>query len=327
MKSPLRPPFDRYPADLRPLLAPEPLGNAGGASGARLWRFGTINGLLVARLWPEGRSRAEVQAIHNTVRLARPLGFLAVPFNGLDGLSAQEIDGRIWEVAPWMPGEADLSASPSRSRVVAAFGALARVHNLWGPGGPTTFSPGLALRSREIEALPRDLNAWGLAVGRSPQDELASLALRWIGAARALGPKLGPRMRELASLPVRIQPVLRDARPDHFLFTGDRVTGLVDFGAMGLDAVSADLTRLVSEWGGVRGALAGEALAAYESQRPLDPAERRLIGAFDQTTGLLAGGRWIRWHFVEARTFDDPLAVVNGLRRALAKLLELDPHP
>jgi len=138
--------------------------------------------------------------------------------------------------------------------------------------------------------------------------------------AERLGPLLAPRIRELASVPVRVQPVLRDARPDHFLFTGHRLSGLVDFGAMGIDTVSADLARLVAEWSGVRGDLLNDAIAAYETQRPLDRAEGELIQAFDRSSSLLTGLRWIRWHFVDGRRFDDPTAVERGLRRAVERI-------
>ena len=47
---------------------------------------------------------------------------------------------------------------------------------------------------------------------------------------------------------IRLQPALRDARPEHFLFEDDRLSGLVDFGAMGVESVAADLARLIGEW-------------------------------------------------------------------------------
>ena len=45
-----------------------------------------------------------------------------------------------------------------------------------------------------------------------------------------------------------LQPCLRDARPEHFLFDGDQLSGLVDFGAMAVDSVVGDLARLIGEW-------------------------------------------------------------------------------
>ena len=96
---------------------------------------------------------------------------------------------------------------------------------------------------------------------------------------------------------IRVQPSLRDARPEHFLFEGERLSGLVDFGAMGVESVAADLARLIGEWLDGDPAARREALAAYERVRPLDPAEARLIDVFETTTALLIGERWVRWHY------------------------------
>ena len=42
----------RYPRPFRPMDEPEPLGGAGGLSGARLWRYRSERGPLVLRAWP-----------------------------------------------------------------------------------------------------------------------------------------------------------------------------------------------------------------------------------------------------------------------------------
>ena len=45
-----------------------------------------------------------------------------------------------------------------------------------------------------------------------------------------------------------MQPCLRDARPEHFLFVENVLTGLIDFGAMDFETVAGDLARLLGEW-------------------------------------------------------------------------------
>src|SRR6185437_2387218 len=112
------------------------------------------------------------------------------------------------------------------------------------------------------------------------------------------------------------QPCLRDVRPDHLLFTGERLTGLVDYGAMGVDTVAVDLARLMAEWLGRDRALRAGALDAYASVRPIDAAETALIDAFERSSALLGGGHWVRWHFLEGREFEDPSAVVRGLEKS-----------
>jgi Ser/Thr protein kinase RdoA (MazF antagonist) len=66
-----------------------------------------------------------------------------------------------------------------------------------------------------------------------------------------------------------------------------------------------------------------ETLAAYERIRPLDAAESSLIVAFTSSSSLLIGEQWIRWHYIEGRRFDDPLAVEQGIARGLAHVERL----
>src|SRR4051794_7668951 len=75
-----------FPADARPLTTPEPLGNAGGASGARLWRLVAGRGTLVARAWPpDGPGLEALEQIHGWLAEVESLGFAPVPVPGLDG--------------------------------------------------------------------------------------------------------------------------------------------------------------------------------------------------------------------------------------------------
>ena len=87
---------------------------------------------------------------------------------------------------------------------------------------------------------------------------------------------------------------------------------------MGVDCVGGDLARLMGEWlDGDRSARA-RALAAYERNRLLDADEAALIDAFASSSALLIGERWIRWHYIEGRRFDDPTAAIRGSPRGVA---------
>lgn len=313
----------RYPPSARPTREPTALGNAGGLSGARIWRFESHRGPLAARLWPGADfDRAAIERIHGWLSRAAHLGFVPVPIAGRDGRTVQQEGGHLWEVVPWMTGTADLSTAPPRRRVAAAFAAMAAFHVAMREVTPRAASPGLSSRLAEIDSLlARDLSAWRAIVDRDATDpEAKSLASRWLDLASQLAPAITPEIRRAASRPVAIQPVIRDARPDHFLFTGDCVTGLVDFGAMGVDAVSTDLARLMGEWIGDDAGLRDEAIAAYSAVRPLSAAESSLIAAFEGSAAILGGARWVRWHFLDDVTFSDPRSVVSGLRRAVARL-------
>ena len=317
----------RYPPEVRPLGQPVALGNAGGASGARLWRHESARGPMVLRAWPPppgGPGRAELDRVHGWIGAAGSLGFVPVPIAARDGLTLQTSGDRLWELAPWLPGRPDLARPPGLGRLRAGFGGLAALHRAW--AGPRVLgpSPGLARRARELD----DLLAGGFdsldrALLNAVASPLRDPARRWLDTARRLAPAERDRLRIAASRSVALQPCLRDARPDHLLFEGDRLVGVVDFGAMGVDAVSADLARLLVEWVGPDRPARAAALAAYAAVRPLDADESALIDAFSRSTALLMGGHWARWHFLEGRRFDDPDAVLAGLRRGLDRLAEL----
>src|SRR3954465_14808711 len=92
--------LSRYPAIVRPTSALEPLGNAGGGSGARLWRFASGRGVLVARAWPpDGPGRPALELIHRWLASAGDLDFVPVPIPALDGRTIHEHAGQLWEVS------------------------------------------------------------------------------------------------------------------------------------------------------------------------------------------------------------------------------------
>src|SRR5512135_464064 len=292
----LRAVLDRYPAIARPSAPPEPLGNAGGLSGSRLWRYASGRGRLVARAWPvDGPPHAAIEQIHRWLGEASGLGFVPVPLAALDGRTLHAQGGRLWEVAPWLAGTAAPSPPPP-SRLRAGFAALAAFHQSLRSDRTRGPSPGLQDRLHEVEILlGGGLTALDRVLGQASADPLAAPAKRWLALARWTTPRLVESLRRASGCVVALQPCLRDARPDHLLFEGDRVTGLVDFGAMAVDSVAADLARLLAEWVGADRAARAEALSAYASVRPLDEVEMPLIDAFESSAALLGAAHWVCW--------------------------------
>ena len=312
----------RYPSTARPTGPVQALGNAGGLSGATLWRYPSGLGRLVARAWPaDGPDLAAVETIHGWLGRAHHLPFVAVPIAALDGRTATPLDGRTWEVAPWLDGGP--VAEPKAGVLRGGFEALARFHLALESLGVEGRSPGLARRLDELDRLATSSGGrLDHALGAA-QGPLADQARGWLEQARRLAPTVADLVRPAAGITTRLQPVLRDARPDHLLFQADRLTGLVDYGAMGLDPVAADLSRLLAGWLGEDRSPRAEAIAAYHAIRPLGPADDALIAALERSSALLGGGRWAIWHFVEGRRFQDPSAVSRGLTAGLERLAAL----
>ncbi len=315
--------LSRYPGHLQPRSPLEFLGNAGGLSGSLLWRFESRIGPLVLRAWPQDVSGTQhLSRIHAWLSELGSLPFVPVPLADQQGTTIQQYKRRIWDLCPWMPGQADLNQPPSPSKLQAGFHTLAKVHQTLARQAVRGPSPGLQARLDELQGLLfGGFQELSEAVEHGAAAELVALAQDWLRLSEVLAPRLLRKIQTGVAQVVPLQPCLRDVRPDHFLFSVDRLTGLVDFGAMGVDCVATDLARLLSEW--VPKDRRAEALAAYEAVRPLDPSEAGLIVVFESSAALLGGGRWVRWHFVEHRTFEDPRAVADGLNRGLDRLRTL----
>src|SRR3954447_6586549 len=119
-----------YPADCQPTLT-EPLGFAGGMSGAQFWRMQSPRGTLVLRRWPaEHPTPDRLRFIHEVLFHAARNGieFLALPIHTSAGNSWVHDGCHLWELAPWMPGVADYESLPTKEKLCAAMAALARFH-------------------------------------------------------------------------------------------------------------------------------------------------------------------------------------------------------
>jgi homoserine kinase type II len=122
---------------------------------------------------------------------------------------------------------------------------------------------------------------------------------------------------------VPLQPCIRDVWHDHVLFAGDRVTGLIDFGAMRVESVAADVARLLGSLAGDDRSLWQVALAAYCSIRPLSEDERTLVKVLDQSGVVLGVLNWLEWLYRQHREFRDPAAVARRFNDLLPRLKAL----
>ncbi len=229
-------------------------------------------------------------------------------------------------MTPWLDGEPDLSVPPDVKHIQLAFTGLASFHQRLALEQVQAESVGLRQRHEEIRQLVEGgFDRLETAIVRDGDSDTSrrQAALEWLSLARRQAPLLLEPLRRASRNVVRVQPTLRDARPEHFLFKDDRLSGLVDFGAMGVESVAGDLARLLGAWLDGDSAARLLALATYERVRPLDSTESGLIAVFEAGTALLIGERWVRWHYFEHRSFDDPQAVSTGLERGLKQLERL----
>jgi homoserine kinase type II len=273
--------------------------------------------MLCLRAWPREQPSAEQLSFMHQVLLqvhAQGLTFVPQPLRALTGETFVRHDGLFWELTPWMPGAADFHANPTRPRLQSAMQALARFHLAAAAThstDPVAVSPTLQRRLRELRTFLAGPAAEQLRErvpdGRWPEmDERARLILEQLERHRH---ELdGMLRRPLPMTP--LQPVIRDVWHDHVLFEQDAVRAIIDYGAMSIDTVAVDVARLVGSLADGDARVWWDGLEVYASVRPLSAAERSLLVVLDRS-GVFAGGLiWLRWHYLDARVFENRAGVL-----------------
>jgi Ser/Thr protein kinase RdoA (MazF antagonist) len=314
----------RYPAVFGsgPLV---PLGNRGGFSGARLWRGDTAAGPFCLRAWPPAETLERMQSRHRLLALARAAGLSFVPavFPAADGSTVVAAAGRLWEMTEWLPGIADFAERPSRQRLAAACTALARLHQAWQTAGKTA-GPCPAVRRRLdflrewLDLLHTGWQPFASPAAEGPVRDAAERAWRLLPARLASLPDL---LERWSAYPRPLQPCLCDVWHDHLLFEEDRLTGIVDYGAVKVDHIAVDLARMLGSLVGDDAAGWSEGLAAYRAVRPLAADEEELARVLDRAGILLGAANWLRRLYHEGQVFED-LAAVAGRLRTLVERIE-----
>ena len=306
----------------------ESLGVTGGFSGAVIWRVSragddtqhghTQQSDLCLRRWPRAHpSLTGLLAIHGLLRHVSTSGYdlVPVPIATRQGETHVILDDYLWELTPWMPGEASLASKPTDGKLSAAMQTLARFHQaaesyrfqgdgVQGDASRLAPSPGLQERLAMIQGLQQGgLQQLWLATRTAEASDLRELAFELLeGIGHSLD-TVASYLQQVVDVPLPLQWCLRDVRHDHVLFTGEQVSGLLDFGAVAVDSVACDLARLLGSIVNDHPESWQAGIEAYGQQRSLSPAEHRAMVGFDQGGLLCSATNWVRWLFVEGRSF------------------------
>lgn len=316
-----------YPGDFRPEQV-QLLGSAGGFSGAVIWRVEAPDGVVCLKRWPH-RHPTEVwlRFIHSVLLHVRGSGleWVPAPCKNRLGTTWVAYRGHLWEVAPWLPGIADFRVNPQPVRLQAALRALAQFHRTAATypdyiphAGP---SPGVRERADRVRSyLAGDFEALSRCIVPDVWPKLFDRARQAVIRVRVHLASIRAILEMASCWQVPLEPCIRDVWHDHVLFTGDRVTGLIDFGAMRVESVATDVARLLGSLAGNDRSLWQIGLAAYESIRPMQETEKALLPVFDLSGNVLAALNWVEWIYREQREFPDPDAVARRLDNVLMRL-------
>lgn len=298
------------------------LGSGGGLSGSEIWGVRSFGSQFCLKRWPSpGPAPERLRWIHAVLWKAAGAGLLFVPAPARTKARATcvELDGSLWELAPWLPGE-HVQAIPTQEQTRSALGALARFH-LAVADMPAASVDRVAATNAPIgapsptAASRRQWLAELLNAGEGSAVELWQAADRspWLdlrqrmAEARDLFPRCASvaweRLQAVASRPVPLQPVVRDVWRDNLLFTDDDLSGLVDYGAMRCDSVACDVSRALGSLAADDPRLWQVGLAAYRAVRELTENELQLVSALDAAAVALTCLQWAKWLCVEGRQF------------------------
>ena len=291
----------------------ESLGVTGGFSGAVIWRVTMAGRELCLRRWPRAHpSLTGLLAIHGLLRHVTTAGYdlVPLPLATRRGETHVILEDHLWELAPWMPGEASLASEPSDGKLSAAMQTLAQFHqaaktySFQDDAAHTAPSPGLQERLAMIQGLQQGgLQQLWKATRTAEASDLRELAFELLeGIGHSLD-AVASYLQQVVDVPLPLQWCLRDVRHDHVLFTGEQVSGLLDFGAVAVDSVACDLARLLGSIVNDHPESWQAGIEAYCEQRSLSPAEHRAIVGFDQGGLVCSATNWVRWLFVEGRSF------------------------
>lgn len=303
-----------------------------GFSGALVFRIDVETDSYCLKQWPLNHPEQRLRELHHLLRHigSQALSVVPVPLLGVHGQSVVRVDQRLWQLERWMPGIADYWQTPSDERLKSAFMVLAQWHRLaatfaagceWFRVEPVVQAPTVSDRvAGLLRYAPDVIEQLEASLLREAHrnwreyGQLITTTLRW------RGPRLLSDLQQAATWRVDVQPVIRDVWHDHVLFTGNEVTGLIDYGAARTDTVAADISRLLGSLVGDNSNQRQIALSAYEAVRPLTPTEHQLIPLLDQSNTLLSGLTWLHRRYIEHLPIEQESRVLARLQRIAERL-------
>jgi aminoglycoside phosphotransferase (APT) family kinase protein len=122
-------------------------------------------------------------------------------------------------------------------------------------------------------------------------------------------------VRELSAWEHRtfaLHPCIRDLRSAHVLFSGQLVTGIIDYGATGVDHPAADLARLLSDFS-VDPRLFTVGLNAYRAGRSTSEVPDAFVEVLARAGAVCSVLGWLIRFFIRHEPAADESAVATRL--------------
>jgi len=308
-----------------------------GFSGAIVERLEIAGQHFALRGWPQDAlPAARIIGLHHLQRFLydRGINQVSVPVMTAEGQSMIQHENRFWQLEPWMPGEANFLEQPSDAKLKSVMQLLARLHLAagqhvsssdaaqWFSISHSASSPTIIERLLLVEQWS-DTNPQTIRrlidhkkIPETVKESLRQILTQFLPKVRMIQSEL----REMLTCESTLQPSLRDLWSDHVLFTDDRVTGLIDFGACRSENPMIDLSRLLGSYFIRDSDSYRKAINWYDEIRPVSSAERKLFPVFDHSQRILAGLTWIEWLIFEGKQPEDWKSVQERLDQIVPRM-------
>jgi Ser/Thr protein kinase RdoA (MazF antagonist) len=311
---------------------------SGGYSGAIVWKVTSGSSCFAVRRWPRtGLTATRIRGLHRLLHHLSVSGltFVAPPIASVSGETLITIDGFLWQMEPWLPGEASFHSSSTDQKLSSAVQALAKWHKAAIRFQPTA-NEAAWFGSKQMETSPAVLERLQIAEGwlrgeldvvmngANTQSDFDSIAAKISQACKYALPMIQSELMQAQRLQVDLQPCLRDVWHDHVLFEGDEVSGIIDPSACRTECIATDLARLLGSLAGDDQSMWQTALMAYERERKLSADARSLIRVLDRSAVVLGPLTWLRRRYISNESFNEA-AVLTRLQTQLERLMALRP--
>jgi Ser/Thr protein kinase RdoA (MazF antagonist) len=236
-----------------------------------------------------------------------------------------------------MPGVADYWSDPRPPRLDAAMQTLAAIHNVFELHQPLTPSESQRLqllgirgsysvntRARRLQRLvDGELERTRSRLDAAAPNEERDLGFEALALVRELAPAELAKAQHWRQIDLPMQQRLGDVHHDHILFTGDSVTGVIDFGAADFDSPAGDVARLLGSLVGDDRQRRRQGLEAYQRLHPLTPDEVAVVDFFDSSGTVAAAANWLVWLWSMQPPRGDREAGLRRLRQLVQRLRTL----
>ncbi len=314
-------------------LAVQSLGNNGGFSGSQLFRVATHSGSLLLRKLPRtGNPYGKRQIwIHQVIEHCFQNGcwFLACPEKSVAGATLVNFNDSLWQAERWIEGEASYESNPSNSKLDSIFGSLTQFHEISSKFS-SKLGPVPAVRNRisrlhQLADIRSEEIRQSLQVRPAPlKARLFPLAIQVCELFHRFRDPVAHDLNQLSDQNLRLVPCFRDIWHDHLLFEGEKLNGIVDYGALDIDHPATDISRLSVSLASDDPSSFPNAYEAYRRHANLSDLEVELGFTLNRANILMSSMNWIDWIYRQERTFDSHELIEKRMSRNIKHMQFLE---